>query len=124
MHFLTASLTLCLLLEYNPPSPPCADIISTTHSLARLSVATPKKRSHARFPFPPSLSGILVNLHHSSAASPSTPETSRSSTSSSRHCGSINTNVVQQVVAAKWATDVINNQSLPYELKIGESVSQ
>ena len=67
-----------------------------------------------------------MNLHHSSAASPSSPpETSRSSTSSSsRHCGSINTNVVQQVVAAKWATDVINNQSLPYELKIGESVSQ
>ena len=67
-----------------------------------------------------------MNLHHSSAASPSTPETSRSSSSSSssRHCGSINTNVVQQVVAAKWATNVINNQSLPYELKIGESVSQ
>ena len=57
-----------------------------------------------------------MNLHHSPASS-SSPE---SSSSSSRHCGSINTNVVQQVVAAKWATDVINNQSLPYELKIGE----
>ena len=27
---------------------------------------------------------------------------------------------VQQVLAAKWAVDVINNQSLPHELKIGE----
>ena len=60
-----------------------------------------------------------MNLHHSSS-SPSA-ETSRSSSRQlGRHCGSINTNVVQQVVAAKWATDVINNQSLPYELKIGE----
>ena len=59
-------------------------------------------------------------MHHSSSSS-SSPETSRSSSRQlGRHCGSINTNVVQQVVAAKWATDVINNQSLPYELKIGE----
>lgn len=28
--------------------------------------------------------------------------------------------VVQQVVAASWALDVINNQSLPIDLKIGE----
>ena len=67
-----------------------------------------------------------MNLHHSpassSSSSSSSPETSSSSSSRQfgRHCGSINTNVVQQVVAAKWATDVINNQSLPYELKIGE----
>jgi hypothetical protein len=27
---------------------------------------------------------------------------------------------VQQVLAAKWAVDVINNQSLPHELSIGE----
>lgn len=27
---------------------------------------------------------------------------------------------VQQVLAAKWAVDVINNQSLPHELKIGK----
>ena len=80
----------------------------------QLRVATPK--IDLTPVFPPSLSGILVNLHHSPASS-SSPE---SSSSSSRHCGSINTNVVQQVVAAKWATDVINNQSLPYELKIGE----
>ena len=33
----------------------------------------------------------------------------------------INTGVLQQVVAAKWAADVINNQSLPHELKIGKS---
>ena len=28
---------------------------------------------------------------------------------------------VQLVLAAKWAVDVINNQSLPHELKIGEN---
>ena len=31
---------------------------------------------------------------------------------------------VQQVLAAKWAVDVINNQSLPHELKIGETHRQ
>ena len=28
---------------------------------------------------------------------------------------------VQQVIAAKWAIEVINNQSLPHELNIGTS---
>ena len=31
---------------------------------------------------------------------------------------------VQQVLAAKWAVDVINNQSLPHELKIGERLEK
>ena len=35
-------------------------------------------------------------------------------------CGQINVEAVQQVLAAKWAVDVINNQSLPHELSIGE----
>ena len=35
-------------------------------------------------------------------------------------CGPVNVDSVQQVIAAKWAVDVINNQSLPHELKIGE----
>ena len=34
-------------------------------------------------------------------------------------CGPINLEAVQQVLAAKWAIDVINNQSLPHEIKIG-----
>ena len=38
----------------------------------------------------------------------------------SSKCSQINMEAVQQVLAAKWAVDVINNQSLPHELKIGE----
>ena len=37
----------------------------------------------------------------------------------SNQCGPINVEAVQQVLAAKWAVDVINNQSLPHEIKIG-----
>ena len=36
-------------------------------------------------------------------------------------CGELNMETVQQVMAAKWAVDVINNQSLPHELNIGKS---
>ena len=35
-------------------------------------------------------------------------------------CGPLNHDTVQQVMAAKWAVDVINNQSLPHELSIGK----
>ena len=38
----------------------------------------------------------------------------------SDQCGPINVEAVQQVLAAKWAIDVINNQSLPHEIKIGK----
>ena len=38
--------------------------------------------------------------------------------------GQVNMEAVQQVLAAKWAVDVINNQSLPHELKIGEKHRQ
>ena len=38
----------------------------------------------------------------------------------SKQCGPINLEAVQQVLAAKWAIDVINNQSLPHEIKIGK----
>ena len=40
----------------------------------------------------------------------------------SKQCGPINLEAVQQVLAAKWAIDVINNQSLPHEIKIGKYV--
>lgn len=66
------------------------------------------------------ISGLLVNLHHASSPSESSSPTAVSDPRGERHCGTINTNLLQQVVAAKWATDVINNQSLPYELRIGE----
>lgn len=51
------------------------------------------------------MTGVLVNLHHSEGVG---------------GCGLINIDAIQQVVAAKWAIDVINNQSLPHELQIGE----
>ena len=54
---------------------------------------------------------MLVDLHDSPRNSSST---------SGSPCGQINMEAVQQVLAAKWAVDVINNQSLPHELKIGE----
>jgi len=54
--------------------------------------------------------GVLVDLHDSPRNSSST---------SGSPCGQINMEAVQQVLAAKWAVDVINNQSLPHELKIG-----
>lgn len=57
--------------------------------------------------------GVLVDLHHAERSS----KTGRSIPGK---CGQININAVQQVVAAKWAVDVINNQSKPYDLKIGK----
>lgn len=50
--------------------------------------------------------GVLVNLHHDGPGN--------------MECGLINIDAMQQVVAAKWAIDVINNQSLPHELRIGK----
>ena len=47
------------------------------------------------------VSGVLVDLH-------------------SEGCRQLNLDTVQQVMAAKWAVEVINNQSLPHELNIGE----
>ena len=36
-----------------------------------------------------------------------------------QECGPINIEAVQQIMAAKWAVDVINNQSKANDLKIG-----
>ena len=55
--------------------------------------------------------GVLVNLHHGDQGG-------------ANGCGTINIDAIQQVVAAKWAIDVINNQSLPHELKIGKSLDR
>jgi hypothetical protein len=57
--------------------------------------------------------GLLVNLH---------ADQSDNSTLSAKdgQCGRINPHIVQQVVAALWAVEVINNQSLPIDLKIGK----
>ena len=48
-------------------------------------------------------SGVLVDLHDRDGGG----------------CGRLNMETVQLVLAAKWAVDVINNQSLPHELSIG-----
>ena len=50
--------------------------------------------------------GVLVDLHEAGQKT---------------ECGELNMETVQQVMAAKWAVDVINNQSLPHELNIGKS---
>ena len=73
--------------------------------------------------------GVLVNLHHSPSLEDHNDSAqinelgTKSDRNPSHHesvCGFINIDSVQQVVAAKWAVDVINNQSLPNELKIGK----
>jgi len=53
--------------------------------------------------------GVLVDLH----------EDGGKRGGDSGTCGQINMEAVQQVIAAKWAIEVINNQSLPHELNIG-----
>lgn len=71
--------------------------------------------------------GVLVNLHHPSSSllnsnlegANSVSNEPNHSSSSKSNCGLINVDAVQKVLAAKWAVDVINNQSLPHELKIG-----
>ena len=41
-----------------------------------------------------------------------------------QECGPINIEAVQQIMAAKWAVDVINNQSKPNDLKIGKYLTK
>lgn len=62
------------------------------------------------------IAGVLVDLHHK-------PEIKTSpDLNGVGNCGKININAVQQVIAAKWAVDVINNQSKPQDLKIGKEI--
>ena len=69
--------------------------------------------------------GVLVNLHHPSPSLLSDPAFTNSVEEPilnprEANCGLVNLEAVQKVLAAKWAVDVINNQSLPHELKIGK----
>ena len=71
-----------------------------------------------------------MNLHHpsqgggSSAAGDvdgnSVDDSENEDEEDAEKCGPINVEAMQQVMAAKWAVDVINNQSLPHELNIGK----
>ena len=70
--------------------------------------------------------GVLVNLHHPRDGQDrffyhydNDLEDDHDESGSSA-CGPINVEAMQQVMAARWAVDVINNQSLPHELKIGK----
>lgn len=54
--------------------------------------------------------GVLVDLHHPSKDG-----------SPGACCGPINTQAVHQVIAAKWAVEIINNQTSKDDLKIGET---
>ena len=57
--------------------------------------------------------GVLVNMHH--------PGPSGGDIINPDACGEVNAEAIQQVLAAKWALDVINNQSRHTELKIGKT---
>ena len=61
-----------------------------------------------------------MNLHHSYGDSSAPPSSDLplfgGVNTGGRKCGVINTDVLQQVVAAKWALEVINNQSEEEEI--------
>ena len=64
-----------------------------------------------------SSTGVLVSLHKQQ---PGHEESSRNILTSRCSRGELNTEALQQVIAAKWAVDVINLQSGPHDLKIGK----
>ena len=66
------------------------------------------------------ISAVLVDLHHPNPAANEVEGDLEGDGGDA--CGPVNVDAVQQVIAAKWAVDVINNQSLPHELKIGKNV--
>ena len=64
-----------------------------------------------------SSTGVLVSLHKQQ---PGHEESSKNILTSRCSRGELNTEALQQVIAAKWAVDVINLQSGPHDLKIGK----
>ena len=68
------------------------------------------------------ISAVLVDLHHPNPAANDVEGDLEGDGGDA--CGPVNVDAVQQVIAAKWAVDVINNQSLPHELKIGKNAMQ
>lgn len=63
---------------------------------------------------------MLVNLHHRSDEHQQ--YYNEVELSESPQCGSINVAALQPVLAAKWAVEVINNQSSSSEMSIGNCV--
>jgi hypothetical protein len=65
--------------------------------------------------FPLILLGILIDLHTPGSGSPQDLNLLQS------HCGALNLPAVQYVLAARWAAEVINNQSVTQGIKFGKS---
>lgn len=64
--------------------------------------------------FPLCLLGVLIDLHTPGSGSPG------DLTSPQPRCGALNLPAVQYVLAARWAAEVINNQSLSQGIKFGK----
>jgi hypothetical protein len=62
------------------------------------------------------LLGVLIDLHIPGSGS------SGDLTLHQPHCGTLNLPAVQYVLAAKWAAEVINNQTVSQGIKFGKSV--
>jgi hypothetical protein len=65
--------------------------------------------------FPLILLGVLIDLHIPGS------ERSGDLTLLQPHCGALNLPAVQYVLAAKWAAEVINNQSASQGINFGKS---
>ena len=89
-----------------------------------LSLTFPYLRTRRRPPAPPlslfdSSSGNRSKHKEKDARKPKSSDPG-GQTLQNHECGPINIEAVQQIMAAKWAVDVINNQSKPDDLKIGK----
>jgi hypothetical protein len=66
--------------------------------------------------FPLILLGVLIDLHIPGSGN------SGDLILPQPHCGALNLLAVQYVLAAKWAAEVINNQSVSQGIKFGKSI--
>ena len=64
--------------------------------------------------------GVLVSLHKQLPGHEESSKNKQNLLTSRCGHGQLNTEALQQVIAAKWAVDVINLQSGPHDLKIGK----
>ena len=112
-----------VLVNLHHPPEVYHDIDDIRSELAELLSSTfPSLRARRRPPAPP-LSLFSSGPRKQSLRRPKSGSPDDGNTDSnkvvSHECGPINIEAVQQIMAAKWAVDVINNQSKPNDLKIG-----
>ena len=111
---------------HHPPSPDPEDLQDELTNL--LSLAFPALRTRRRPPAPP-LSLFASGPGGDRQSDKKQGKFTRAGKASNGEafhgdeCGPINIEAVQQIMAAKWAIDVINNQSKPSDLKIGKNVN-